>query len=284
MARIETESWPATYDGAARERVGFFTDTTVCIGCKACEVACKQWNQLPEDGFVFTGKSYDNTGALGAETWRHVAFIEQIVPLVETAGGRATTTATRCAWLMSSDVCKHCTRGGVPRRVPDRRPHPHRVRHRVRAGRHLQRLRLLRPRLPVRRHRPPRARRRRPGMEVHALLRPHQGRPRPRPAPGLPHRVDPVRAARRAARAGRRTASERAAAGLRRRPAVRRGPGRRRRRLRRLLPAAGRARGLRPAARPGRPHQRLGEMWGAAAAAGAALALGVAASLLGRRG
>ena len=31
---------------------GFYTDTTVCIGCKACEVACKQWNQLPADGFA----------------------------------------------------------------------------------------------------------------------------------------------------------------------------------------------------------------------------------------
>jgi ferredoxin len=58
-------------------RKGFFTDTTVCIGCKACEVACKQWNQLPDDGFEFTGTSYDNTGDLGASTWRHVAFIER---------------------------------------------------------------------------------------------------------------------------------------------------------------------------------------------------------------
>ena len=55
---------------------GFFTDTTLCIGCKACEVACKQWNQLPADGYAMTGMSYDNTGALGATTWRHVAFIE----------------------------------------------------------------------------------------------------------------------------------------------------------------------------------------------------------------
>ncbi len=55
---------------------GFFTDTTLCIGCKACEVACKQWNQLPADGYALTGMSYDNTGALGATTWRHVAFIE----------------------------------------------------------------------------------------------------------------------------------------------------------------------------------------------------------------
>jgi formate dehydrogenase iron-sulfur subunit len=57
--------------------LGFFTDTTLCIGCKACEVACKQWNQLPDDGFVFTGMSYDNTGHLGASTWRHVAFVER---------------------------------------------------------------------------------------------------------------------------------------------------------------------------------------------------------------
>src|SRR5439155_25182233 len=61
--------------------VGFFTDTTLCIGCKACEVACKQWNQLPDDGLLFTGMSYDNTGHLGASTWRHVSFIERPVPL-----------------------------------------------------------------------------------------------------------------------------------------------------------------------------------------------------------
>ncbi|HET6878025.1 MAG TPA: 4Fe-4S dicluster domain-containing protein [Jatrophihabitans sp.] len=58
-------------------RMGFFTDTSVCIGCKACEVACKEWNGVPEDGLNLLGSSYDNTGALGASTWRHVAFIEQ---------------------------------------------------------------------------------------------------------------------------------------------------------------------------------------------------------------
>ncbi len=60
-----------------RPRMGFFTDTSVCIGCKACEVACKEWNDIPEDGLNLLGSSYDNTGALGASTWRHVAFIEQ---------------------------------------------------------------------------------------------------------------------------------------------------------------------------------------------------------------
>ena len=82
----------ATYGDEAEPRKGFFTDTTLCIGCKACEVACKEWNQLPSDGYDFSAESYDNTGALSATTWRHVAFVEQ--------EGR---------WLMESDVCKHCT-------------------------------------------------------------------------------------------------------------------------------------------------------------------------------
>src|SRR5438128_8204927 len=63
-----------------RPATGFYTDTTVCIGCKACQVACKQWNQLPADGFNWTGNSYDNTGELSATSWRHVKFVEQFTP------------------------------------------------------------------------------------------------------------------------------------------------------------------------------------------------------------
>ena len=84
-------------------RMGFFTDTSVCIGCKACEVACKEWNDVPDDGLDFLGWSYDNTGALGADTWRHVAFIEQAVAKPVDTGSDGVR------WLMSSDVCKHCT-------------------------------------------------------------------------------------------------------------------------------------------------------------------------------
>jgi formate dehydrogenase iron-sulfur subunit len=92
-------------------RKGFFTDTTLCIGCKACEVACKQWNQLPDDGLKLTGMSYDNTVQLGASTWRHVAFIERPVALpVQDAGA--------FSWLFSSDVCKHCARAGCLESCP----------------------------------------------------------------------------------------------------------------------------------------------------------------------
>jgi formate dehydrogenase iron-sulfur subunit len=124
--KLETTTWPKSYGDEARPRVGFFTDTSLCIGCKACQVACKEWNQVPDDGLNWTGKSYDNTEALGASTWRHVAFVEQRVPLDSVDGpGDLVQAAARggladsqslpsqadggIRWLMSSDVCKHCT-------------------------------------------------------------------------------------------------------------------------------------------------------------------------------
>jgi formate dehydrogenase iron-sulfur subunit len=89
------------------QRKGFFTDTSICIGCKACEVACKEWNGVPQDGiYELLGSSYDNTGALGASTWRHVAFIEQRRPVDL---GMPAVGQPDLRWLMSSDVCKHCT-------------------------------------------------------------------------------------------------------------------------------------------------------------------------------
>ncbi|MEV7229808.1 4Fe-4S dicluster domain-containing protein [Polymorphospora sp. NPDC051019] len=135
---------PATASGYDTHppRMGFFTDTSVCIGCKACEVACKEWNAIPEDGLTFTGMSYDNTVGLGADTWRHVAFVEQPrrlgrqethladveLPAAVTAQAAGRTAVSlgmpesrppdghphpvrdmEFRWLMSSDVCKHCT-------------------------------------------------------------------------------------------------------------------------------------------------------------------------------
>jgi formate dehydrogenase iron-sulfur subunit len=110
---LREEADPAAasgYDGHP-PRMGFFTDTSVCIGCKACEVACKEWNHVPEDGLNFTGMSYDNSSGLGADTWRHVAFIEQRKPLASQITGVPGDggAGSGVRWLMSSDVCKHCT-------------------------------------------------------------------------------------------------------------------------------------------------------------------------------
>jgi formate dehydrogenase iron-sulfur subunit len=100
----EPDGWAETYADETKPRMGFFTDTSICIGCKACEVACKEWNVIPDDGLVWTGESYDNTSTLGANSWRHVAFIEQRKPSRDDEGD-----GDALRWLMSSDVCKHCT-------------------------------------------------------------------------------------------------------------------------------------------------------------------------------
>jgi formate dehydrogenase iron-sulfur subunit len=104
----------STYGSEQRPRMGFFTDTSLCIGCKACEVACKEWNQVPDSNHGFTGDSYDNTIDLGANTWRHVAFVEQrkpveAVPVADEWGLQTYQDGDGMRWLMASDVCKHCT-------------------------------------------------------------------------------------------------------------------------------------------------------------------------------
>lgn len=102
-----------------RRKVGFYTDPTVCIGCKACEVACKEWNHVPDDGFVWTGDSYDNTGALGASTWRHVLFLEQPFNRgPQVAGPMTGAHEAPFRWLFLSDVCKHCEVAGCLESCP----------------------------------------------------------------------------------------------------------------------------------------------------------------------
>ncbi len=98
-------------------------------------MACKEWNDVPADHFDMTGTSYDNSHSLNANQWRHVAFIEQpkrmgaqdpgmdpptapptdlgmpTVGLPDAQDGVAGEAGEKpdFRWLMSSDVCKHCT-------------------------------------------------------------------------------------------------------------------------------------------------------------------------------
>ena len=188
-----------------RPATGFYTDTTVCIGCKACEVACKQWNQLPADGFHWTGNSYDNTGELSATSWRHVKFIEQFrrPPSVRRQAESPWTSLpgappAESRWLMMSDVCKHCVTAPCQQACPTGA-----IIHNEFENVYIQ---------------PDicngcsyciaacpfgvitRSQLRRPFAQVHALLRPPAGRPGPGLRQGVPDGVDPVRPDRRAAR------------------------------------------------------------------------------------
>ena len=219
------------------EPVGFFTDVTVCIGCKACQVACHQWNDLPawtadqpKDGRkvslpVLSGDSYDNTRSLSDVNWRHVKFIEQFSPDPQRADA---------AWIMMSDVCKHCVHapclevcptGAIVRTEFDtvyiQEPACNGCRDCVAACPygviHMSETRHV-------------------AQKCTLLLRPAQGRPAARLCPGLPDEVDPVRPAGGVEETGppaARPAPPRRGVG---RPAVR---GRRRgaRRAERLLPA-----------------------------------------------
>jgi formate dehydrogenase iron-sulfur subunit len=105
----------AVLDRPEARRMGFFTDTTTCIGCKACEVACKQWNDLPADNTGFRRQaSYDHTGELNASTWRHVRFVEMLTegspsPSDDESGE---SPVPGMDFVFMSDVCKHCTHAG----------------------------------------------------------------------------------------------------------------------------------------------------------------------------
>ena len=154
----------------------FLTDSTLCIGCKACEVACKEWNEVPADGFAWSGLSYDNTLALGHSTLapREVRRDDDRVRRRRQLRGEQRLVGVFVRRLQALRERR------LPRSLPDRLDRAHGVRRRVRAARRLQRLRLLRRRLPVRRHRP--AARRWPGVQVHVLLRPAE-------APGCSRRA-----------------------------------------------------------------------------------------------
>jgi len=107
VTELPGSPWSFAEPRPDEQPLGFLTDMTLCIGCKACEVACKQWNQLPADGMRWTGHSLDNTAHLGSETWRHVKFLEDFGP--DRENGR---------FVFMSDVCKHCTDAGCLNACP----------------------------------------------------------------------------------------------------------------------------------------------------------------------
>lgn len=98
----------------AQTEMAFFTDTSICSGCKSCEIACKQWNMLKTTDIQWSGNSYDNTRDLSSENWRHVKFIERFSEVNETDRTAPTSMdgllhePKQGQWLFMADHCKHC--------------------------------------------------------------------------------------------------------------------------------------------------------------------------------
>ncbi len=71
-----------------------FIDTTVCTGCRGCQVACKQWHDLPAEETRNTG-TYQNPADLSFNTYKLVRMSEQVVD-------------GRLRWLFFPEQCRHC--------------------------------------------------------------------------------------------------------------------------------------------------------------------------------
>lgn len=166
--------------GAHTGQVAKLIDVSKCIGCKACQVACMEWNDLRDEVGSCVG-SYDNPPDLSEQSWTVMKFREY-----EDEKGKL-------EWLIRKEGCMHCSDPGwLPEGLPvARRDHPVCQRHRRLPGRELHRLRLLRDRLPVRRtahlQEGPQ------GLQVHAVFGPGGGRSGAGMREDLPDRGDHLR-------------------------------------------------------------------------------------------
>ena len=71
-------------------------DVSKCMGCRSCQVACKQWNELPAMSSINSG-NYQNPPDLQAYTWTLVRFQE------------VSDKNEGVKWLFRKDGCMHCT-------------------------------------------------------------------------------------------------------------------------------------------------------------------------------
>lgn len=103
-----TATWAAWKANPAdkNQHVAMLVDTSECIGCKACEVACKQWN-LNEARINQENGTYQSHPELDAQTWTVIKFIEHDDPTTGMTG-----------WLMQKHNCMHCTEAGCVTACP----------------------------------------------------------------------------------------------------------------------------------------------------------------------
>ncbi|MDR0207623.1 MAG: formate dehydrogenase subunit beta [Pseudomonas putida] len=103
IARSATTTVPSSV--RQQQEVAKLIDTTKCIGCKACQVACSEWNEL-RDEVGHNHGTYDNPQDLTAETWTLMRFTEH-----ERDDGNL-------EWLIRKDGCMHCAEPGCLKACP----------------------------------------------------------------------------------------------------------------------------------------------------------------------
>ena len=103
IARSATTTLPPSV--RQQEEVAKLIDTTQCIGCKACQVACSEWNEL-RDEVGHNHGTFDNPHDLSAETWTLMRFTEH------------ENTAGNLEWLIRKDGCMHCADPGCLKACP----------------------------------------------------------------------------------------------------------------------------------------------------------------------
>ncbi|MDD1016528.1 formate dehydrogenase subunit beta [Pseudomonas sp. TNT2022 ID1025] len=96
---------PAPHTRDHQAEVAKLIDVSICIGCKACQVACNEWNDLRDEVGHNVGV-YDNPADLSAETWTLMRFDE-----VEDESGKL-------EWLIRKDGCMHCADPGCLKACP----------------------------------------------------------------------------------------------------------------------------------------------------------------------
>jgi formate dehydrogenase iron-sulfur subunit len=113
-------------------------DVSKCIGCKACQVACMEWNDLRDEVGTNVGV-YDNPMDLTAQSWTVMRFAE-VEP-----------EPNHLEWLIRKDGCMHCDDPGCLKACPRPAPSSSTPTASSTSSGALHRLRLLRHRLPVQR-------------------------------------------------------------------------------------------------------------------------------------
>lgn len=95
---VRSSASPPAAGIRSQPTIAKLVDTSTCIGCKACEVACQEWNDLPPEATVQLG-TYQTLPDMTSNFWNLIRFSEH-----ESGAG--------FHWLMRKDQCMHCSEPG----------------------------------------------------------------------------------------------------------------------------------------------------------------------------